>query len=317
VKRLAGTIAVLLVLAGAESAAAASEVGSRCEPRTILIAGIEEIVFPLATSGGMPPTSSPINGVATSWTVRSESTDAFTQRLKVLRTATGADTVQVLAEAPPQQVRKGSGPFPIRIPVQAGDRFGLSGVGGGVIACSTGAPEDVVGATSRNGQPGQSESFSRLSGYQLPLTVMVEPDADGDGYGDETQDRCPASAAVYTSCPTLGLVTFHSVRRRAILVRVTMTNSSATTVWGQVSWWGKRRGGDKRRVLVNLGAGPRRPVTAGTTATFRLPLPKSVLWRLRRLSPAQGLRANLTVGVKDVYGAGGEQPLTIRLRGRG
>ncbi len=30
---------------------------------------------------------------------------------------------------------------------------------------------------------------------------MVEPDADRDGFGDETQDACPSSASAQGACP--------------------------------------------------------------------------------------------------------------------
>jgi hypothetical protein len=36
---------------------------------------------------------------------------------------------------------------------------------------------------------------------KLNLAATVEPDADGDGFGDETQDGCPAQAGLQTACP--------------------------------------------------------------------------------------------------------------------
>jgi hypothetical protein len=56
--------------------------------------------------------------------------------------------------------------------------------------------EDVVGSTLKNVQPGQSEPFFRSTGRQLPLSVTVEPDADGDDYGDESQEPCPEAITV-------------------------------------------------------------------------------------------------------------------------
>jgi hypothetical protein len=32
-------------------------------------------------------------------------------------------------------------------------------------------------------------------------SAVIEPDADRDGFGDETQDRWPASAAAQGRCP--------------------------------------------------------------------------------------------------------------------
>lgn len=35
--------------------------------------------------------------------------------------------------------------------------------------------------------------------------ASIEPDVDGDGFGDETQDFCPQGAAFQTTCPIPGL----------------------------------------------------------------------------------------------------------------
>ncbi|HEU4392607.1 MAG TPA: hypothetical protein VFR04_03100 [Solirubrobacterales bacterium] len=323
-RRLAGTVGLLLALIGASSAPAAVEVGSDCESNALLVAGIEEIVFPLTTASPTTlPTSIPVNGIATRWTVRSGSTNTFYQRLKVLRTATG-DTVQVVAEAPSQPVVKGSASFPIRIPVQAGDRFGLSGVGGGVIACVTGAAGDVVGATARNGQPGQSESFARLTGSQLALSVAVEPDADGDGYGDETQDGCPEAVAIQATCPRVTVVPKSTVKERAILVQVKVSSEASVQVFGQVSWKVRPRPaqGTMSRprdhgLTVGLSAGGARTVLPSPDATFRLPLGRAVKRRLGRLDSSQALRARLTARITDLAGRVLEQQFRVRLPGRG
>ena len=35
---------------------------------------------------------------------------------------------------------------------------------------------------------------------EIFLRGTVEPDADGDGFGDETQDRCPGSSGATAGC---------------------------------------------------------------------------------------------------------------------
>ncbi len=39
------------------------------------------------------------------------------------------------------------------------------------------------------------------SGGVMNASAVVEPDADGDGFGDETQDGCLGNAAVQGACP--------------------------------------------------------------------------------------------------------------------
>ena len=36
--------------------------------------------------------------------------------------------------------------------------------------------------------------------YRLNLTATIEPDRDGDGWGDETQDKCPTEMGEYEGC---------------------------------------------------------------------------------------------------------------------
>jgi uncharacterized repeat protein (TIGR01451 family) len=43
------------------------------------------------------------------------------------------------------------------------------------------------------------------AGLTMPLSVQVEPDADGDGWGDLSQDRCPAMPGSLEGCPVADL----------------------------------------------------------------------------------------------------------------
>ena len=40
-----------------------------------------------------------------------------------------------------------------------------------------------------------------LTGLRIPISALVEPDADQDGFGDETQDQCPGVAGTVDGCP--------------------------------------------------------------------------------------------------------------------
>jgi hypothetical protein len=93
------------------------------------------------------------------------------------------------------------------IPINPGEKLGSyasstphscisNGVSGDVIeGFFFGDQSDPTVGTSRT-------SSSTLSGARVPISAAVEPDADGDLYGDETQDSCPSSAAVHVGpCP--------------------------------------------------------------------------------------------------------------------
>lgn len=104
--------------------------------------------------------------------------------------------------------------FQARIPVQAGDLLGLrvgnppSGgpldFGGGASCAFTAAAGNTIREGGSSGNPGAGTVVtmaSVLPTYRLNLTATIEPDADGDGFGDESQDPCPAAAGPGAACP--------------------------------------------------------------------------------------------------------------------
>ena len=48
---------------------------------------------------------------------------------------------------------------------------------------------------------GSSVSFGTVGGFLLNLAATVEPDADHDGFGDETQDQCATDGTTQGPCP--------------------------------------------------------------------------------------------------------------------
>jgi len=223
------------------------------------------------------------------------------------------DDVKV-GESAVETVVAGTNEFATRIPVSEYDHIGLRGPGQTLICHQA---LNTAGRVKGEWPTGEQRHFEVLVGVGVPATAWVERDADGDGYGDETQDGCPASAAIQAACPALVVSTRRQVKRRAILVGVTASNASTAQVFGQVAWRVRQPGGGQRRLTVGLSAGAPRALAAGTAGSFRLPLPKPVKRRLQRLTPKQSLRANLSLDVTDVFGASLRRKLTVRLHGRG
>lgn len=92
---------------------------------------------------------------------------------------------------------------PVRIPVESGWRLGLY-VSTTTMNCnqSTGSFADTERAAFFD--PGTSSDFGPgqfVQSHRANVAVVVESDADRDGYGDVTQDSCPASAATQAACP--------------------------------------------------------------------------------------------------------------------
>jgi hypothetical protein len=92
--------------------------------------------------------------------------------------------------------------FDTRIPVKQGDLIGVEGDTTNLAAAkNTGNAGDVfLGTTSAVAGTGATiltGSLGTYTGYLLDISASVEPDADQDGYGDETQDACPADASKF------------------------------------------------------------------------------------------------------------------------
>lgn len=327
-KRLGTTVAGValgLALIGASPAAAAVEVGSDCEANGMVVGAT---LFPLTVGpDNSLPISVPASGVATKWRVRSPSSDVHTEKLKVFRPTFAPNQVQVIAESNLENVTEGHETFDIRIPVQTGDRFGVTGkFGEGAIACIPGRSGDVSGIFVGESPPGSTQTFSE-SGSQAAVSAVIEPDKDGDGYGDETQDKCPQGAAYQGECPAIALDTFPIVLKRSVLVLVSASSSSAVHVFGQVGWKAKPRGG-ARSSKVKPGGGPAttglivgltggtQTVNPGEVANFNVKLPKSVKRRLGRIPPSKSLKAQLTASTTDLAGRVSTSVLTVKLPGQ-
>lgn len=144
-----------------------------------------------------------IDGVIVSWSVRSMANSVeIPIRLHLVRDHTG------IAVGDPQVLPATAGvhSFPARMPVHAGDGIGIdaetppSGSIGVVSSMTANTFLDLwvpqLGSTET-----RSPNLDEFAGYELLVNVTIEPDADGDGFGDETQDGCPVSAATSTACP--------------------------------------------------------------------------------------------------------------------
>jgi Ca2+-binding RTX toxin-like protein len=95
--------------------------------------------------------------------------------------------------------------FAARIPVNPGDRLGLSSLTGTTqIAYLTFNILDKFAffPVDSNPPPGTTanQDGPPASTYKLDVAARVESDADRDGYGDDTQDLCPSSASTHGPC---------------------------------------------------------------------------------------------------------------------
>jgi hypothetical protein len=191
------SIAVGLVgLLGASPAAAATQIGETV-PNPDLCAATT------ALQSASPGNSyaAPNTGIITQWSFQAGPTPPAQIRLKIARPL-GGNSFAIVGES--SFVAPGASTlssFATRISVQTGDVLGLFTPSTAAVCRSTAPAEGF--ASHHAGNPGPDVPvgttmtfFGPFNSPQLDVSARLEPDADNDGFGDETQDACPADAAL-------------------------------------------------------------------------------------------------------------------------
>jgi hypothetical protein len=289
------------------TAAAATEFGDNC----VADADTESTpitIFDVTASGDPLPVAAPSAGVITKWKSNLVSAPlSIPQTLKVLR-LTGPSTAQIIGEAS-GSITGGSNTFETRIPVQAGDRLGLYGSSpSGNLFCKTPGVESLLGGFEGGGSVGSSVSFVELpEEARIPVSAVLEPDADNDGFGDETQDKCPQSVAVQVACPAVTLSATGAAKKELASIAVTANSQATVTVKGKV-----KLGKGKSAKL----SGGTQIVAPGTLAKFTLLFPQKLRAALKALSTKQSLTLKVTVSAPNITGPPSTKTLKLHLKGQ-
>jgi uncharacterized repeat protein (TIGR01451 family) len=169
-----------------------------------------------AQIAGPPSYVASTPGVIVSWSYLAHS-QAPSIKLKVYRATGSAQSWFLRSESSVKPPGGGSGQVQTNhlntfsespgIRIQAGDTLGLTGTGAFGIACiDTLSTADVVRtrAAPPDSLPGQDNTgfAGTLAKLRIGVSAVVEPDADGDAFGDQSQDSCPTDTGVHTGpCP--------------------------------------------------------------------------------------------------------------------
>ena len=145
-------------------------------------------------------------GVITSWSSFAGATPNTQLVLLVLKPnpagsthfiATQKDQSRTLTQ--PNALNTFSG---VHLPIQAGEQLGLFLPSGGAACFIDAPPDDGLFFTGGDPPLNTDANFTGSnSNRRLNASAVVEPDADRDGFGDETQDACPSSASAQGACP--------------------------------------------------------------------------------------------------------------------
>jgi hypothetical protein len=197
-------VAPALTLSGATAVGTAITVGQTA-PTPPTLGCLGQRVWTQGTEGPGPSYVT-TTGVITSWSVMA---GTFTGPLtmKIVR-QTSPSTFLVTGVGRTEKPTAGLDTFPDRIPVSAGDRLALylptdtpaTTFSSCVFA---GDAADQAVSSTAVADPGVGSPLSIAGsqvGYRLNVSATIEPDADGDGYGDLSQDLCPTRATQTTEC---------------------------------------------------------------------------------------------------------------------
>ena len=303
---IAGLLAAMS-LAAAPAASASTEFGDNCAANDSI--EVPVTLFEIAGAGNPLPTAAPSAGVITQWKVNVIPVPvSIPQTLKVLRPNTAAKTVQVIGEAS-GTAGGGSNAFNTRIPVQAGDRLGLFDGGTfGALLCEL-PGTSFLGAFEGGPGVGTTVPFVEFPAEaRIPVSAVIEPDADGDGYGDETQDKCPQLASAQTECPVVTLDLSSAIKKKGS-VTVLLTASSEAPV--KVTGTAKLGKGQKAKL-----SGKTQTVKPGKITRFTLKFPKKLKEKLGDLSRKQSLQLKVTASATDLVGRVTKDSLKTRLKGQ-
>ena len=234
-----------------------TRIGQTVEPHTACDQGT---YVPAGVSWGSSYTV-PSAGVLTSWQVQApRAPGGDPMKFKVFRPSGAAGGYVVIAESPLTNITGGGvQSFPFRFTVQPGDVIGLySHSNQGLCGRFTSQNSDNFGFVNVDDvAPGDARVYNGGVMLRLDLAATLERDADGDGFGDVTQDFCPADPT-RQACP------------------------STTQAFAAIS---KARQSARRwrlgRKLLKISRKPKIPV--GTTFTFTLDKPASVRLEFSRV----------------------------------
>ncbi len=326
VTRLAALASVSIVAAvGGPSAASASvaiggDIAVTGEPFQCGSGRICEVAQ-LSLAGAQ--TQAPFDGVVVRWSVNGASGPLA---LRVLRPAGGFHHTFVSTSALGTPASMGVATFTTRQPIRAGDHVGIEVGPASQVSLIAPSPMGATGAAWLATPDGSTVAPIATEDTVFAYNADVEPDADGDGFGDETQDQCPANASTPGPCPPAPPPPGTTPPPDTTPPTLSASGTRATlSKRGSISFFVTSNENATGRATLSLRVPDaartirvtKRDITlaAGRRTKVSLKLSKRTATRVRRaLATNKRLTAKLTLTFEDAAGNAATDQLRLRLR---
>jgi hypothetical protein len=199
-------VVVSALMAASPGVSAATHVGATLTPGTgnSCLGGPDYELLQTGRASG-PSYATPSAGVITVWSFQADDAVQTVMTLRVFRPTGTPHQYQVIADGSELKTipaSSGLHNFGARIPVNAGDFIGIRSTTG-ECAFETNNPADTYdrrsGTATAVGALGNY--LFDVTGWIIDISATLEPDADNDGFGDESQDQCLGQAGTSNGCP--------------------------------------------------------------------------------------------------------------------
>lgn len=277
---------LIALMAFSAAASAATPNGQSCAASN----GAPQVMFQSAISSGTSYTAQS-DGVLTKWGINTTAWGSTSVMSAVIGSSQGGQWT-IVAGTPFQLIPDNAySEFPARIPVSTGQTLGVAATNSSGLMCSgfVGPTGDVIEyKASYLPVGGTFATEGTIAAYRVAVFGTLEPDADKDGYGDETQDGCPQSAALQNACPVLSISQKLSASRSAISALATASVDTSLTASASVRI--PKLGKSKARTVKFKSKAT--AFTAGKLKSIKLKLPSSVK---KAVSAGKELKVTVTL----------------------
>ena len=245
----------------------------------------------------------------TSWRFHSSGDAAAgAVRLKIFRyTGTGL-AFKVLSESSLKTLEPDTAyDFKERIPVDQGDLLGLTAVDGAEVGITVpGTPENQLAQFGGGDIPPGQTGTATIAWPDLRPSVAatVEADADADGFGDDTQDKCPVDRTTQAVCQFSFNRLKRNNKRGTAVLPVTVPGA------GTLSLSGRGVASQQASTSRAASAGPRAVVSASTVKL----LVKGKGKKKKTLNETGKVKLNLAITYTPTGGDPSTRSMKVKLK---